>query len=288
MTFRLFQILLPVFACCISSAQASTVQLLLESNDDRAAGSEVFVATLDTFDDVLGANFSSGSFSQIDVGPNFSVGGLAYDGQYRLMLESNDDRSNGAEIFMATLDTLNDVLSANFNTSFSSFSQINVGSNFSVGGLAYDGQFRLMLESNDDQVNGSEVFMLTLDTFDDVLNFSFNASSSSFSQINVGPGFSIGGLAYDGQFRLLLERDNDRLAGSEVFMATLDTFDDVLDSNFSASSTGFSQIDVAPDFSIGGLAYRFAPDQTAIVPVPAGLPLYLSAFAAFWVFRHRK
>ncbi|MEO0978577.1 MAG: hypothetical protein AAFY24_15020, partial [Pseudomonadota bacterium] len=214
MTFRLFQVLVPVLACCITSAQASTFQLLVESNDDRAAGSEVFAVTYDTFDDVLGANFSSRGFSQIDVGPNFSIGGLAYDGQFRLMLESNDDRENGSEVFMATYDTYNDLLNADFSSR--GFSQINVGAQFSVGGLAYDGQFRLMLESNDDRLAGSEVFMATLDTFDDVLNFNFNSSAIGFSQINVGPDFSIGGLAYDGQFRLMLESNDDRLAGSEV------------------------------------------------------------------------
>ena len=116
-------------------AQAATFDLLVESDDDRDAGSEVFMATFDTFGDLLNSS-STVETSQINIGPNFSVGGLAYDGQFRLLVESDDDRDAGSEVFMATFDTFGDLLDS---SSTVETSQINIGPNFSSVGLAYSG-----------------------------------------------------------------------------------------------------------------------------------------------------
>ncbi|MDJ0741704.1 MAG: hypothetical protein QNJ91_18505, partial [Gammaproteobacteria bacterium] len=86
------------------------------------------------FADLLNANFS-GAFSDLDIGANFSAGGLAYDGSdYQLLLESDDDRLGGSEVFMVTFESFADLLTANFS---GAFSDLDIGVSFSAGGLAY-------------------------------------------------------------------------------------------------------------------------------------------------------
>ena len=76
-------------------------------------------------------------------------------------------------------------------------------------------------------------------------------------------------------FDLLLESDADETTGSEVFLTTFNTFDDILTSNF--TSSGFSQLDIGPNFSAAGLAYSGFPPDPAVVPLPASLPLTMGA-----------
>ena len=256
------------------TANAATFTTLIEAEDDRGGGTEALLGTFDTFDNLLTGTFADTRFSQLNFGANFSSGGLAYDGQYRLLLEADDDRGAGTEVFMGTFDTYEDLLDGNFSES--SFSQLNLGANFSVGGLAYDGQYRLLIESDDDREGGTEVFLGTFNTFDEIIAGTF--ADTRFSQLNFGANFSAGGLAYDGQYRLLLEADEDRGAGTEVFMGTFDTFDDLLNGTFADGS--FSQLNVGPNFSVGGLAYDGFPDDVAPVPLPASMALSLSAFAS--------
>lgn len=260
------------FLSITSTATASTFRVMLESDENRAAGAEIFMASYGTYEDVVSSNAASLGFSQLDVGANFSVGGLAYDGQYRVMLESNDNRGAGAEVFMASFDTFDDLMSA--NAASLSFSQLNVGTDFSVGGFAYDGQYRVMLESDENRNAGAEIFMASYDTFDDLL--AANAASLGFSQLNVGTNFSVGGLAYDGQYRVMLESDENRNAGAEIFMASYDSFDDLMASN--AGSLTFSQLNVGANFSVGGFA--FEPDPITPVPLPASGLMLVSVLGA--------
>jgi PEP-CTERM motif len=61
------------------AAHGSQYRLLLETNADAAAGHEIFVASFGSFADVLSANLSGASFSQLDINPNFSVGGFSFE-----------------------------------------------------------------------------------------------------------------------------------------------------------------------------------------------------------------
>ena len=58
------------------AAHGSQYRLLLESNADAAAGSEIYLATFGSFADLLSGNLSGASFSQLDINAGFSVGGL--------------------------------------------------------------------------------------------------------------------------------------------------------------------------------------------------------------------
>jgi hypothetical protein len=137
-----------------------------------------------------------------------------------------------------------------------------------LGGTAYGAPIQLLLESDTDDAGGSELFLTTFATIDDFLDF--NLSSSSFSQLDVAPGFSVGGFAFDASgYQLLLESDTDDVGGSELFLTTFATIDDFLDSNLSSSS--FSQLNVAPGFSVGGFAADFQP--TVAVSEPATIAL---------------
>jgi len=181
-----------VLACSNASA-VTTFDLLAESDTDAVTGSEVFLASYDSLADLLGGTTASGSFTQIGIGSGFGIGGLAYDGsQFHLLLESDTDAVVGSEVFLASYDSLADLLGG--TAASGSFTQVGIGSDFSVGGLAYDGsQFHLLLESDTDAVTGSEVFLASYDSLADLL--SGTTASGSFTQVGIGSGFGIGGLA---------------------------------------------------------------------------------------------
>ena len=242
---------------------------------ERGAGSEIFLASFGSFADVLSGNFASASFSQLNIGAGYSVGGLTYDGQYRLLLESDANAAAGSEIFLATFGSFADVLSGNFASA--SFSQLNIGAGYSVGGLTYDGQYRLLLESDANAAAGSEIFLASFGSFADVLSGNF--ASASFSQLNIGAGYSVGGLTYDGQYRLLLESDANAGAGSEIFLASFGSFADVLSGNFASAS--FSQLEHRRRLQRGRVRVR-AGSHDARSPNPAPLPCSASASRVSW------
>ncbi len=121
-----------LFVLTSYAAHGAQYRLLLESDANAAGGSEIFLASFGSFADLLSGNTSSASFSQLDINSGFSVGGLTYDGQYRLLLESDANAAGGSEIFLASFGSFADLLSG--NTSSASFSQLDINSGFSVAG----------------------------------------------------------------------------------------------------------------------------------------------------------
>jgi hypothetical protein len=269
-----------LFILASYTAHGSQYRLLLESDANAAGGSEIYLASFGSFADVLSGNLSGASFSQLDISSGFSVGGLVYDGQYRLLLESNANAAAGSEIYLASFGSFADLLSGNL--SGASFSQLDISSGFSVGGLVYDGQYRLLLESNANATAGSEIYLASFGSFADLL--SGNLSGASFSQLDISSGFSVGGLVYDGQYRLLLESNANAAAGSEIYLASFGSFADLLSGNLSGAS--FSQLDISSGFSAGGFA--FEPDPTTSIPEPGTFALLGLGLAGLVATRRRR
>jgi len=62
-----------------ANAHAAVYRLIFESDSNEGAGVEVFQATYATFDDFLTNNIASQGFSSLDVNPNYSLAGFAYE-----------------------------------------------------------------------------------------------------------------------------------------------------------------------------------------------------------------
>ena len=65
-----------VITAAAGTGAAAPTNLLLESISDAGAGLEVFLASFNSYADVLGGSPSSQGFSQLDIASSFSVGGL--------------------------------------------------------------------------------------------------------------------------------------------------------------------------------------------------------------------
>ncbi len=190
--FAIFALVLPQVSV------AWPLRLLLEPNSDAPAGSEVFATSFATFDDFLNSpSGPPGSFSGIGISQNFDVVGFAYDGMYRLLLETNTDSAAGSEVFVASFATFDDFLNSP-PAPPGSFSGIGISQNFDVVGFAYDGMYRLLLETNIDSAAGSEVFAVSYATFDDFLN-SPSGPPGSFSGIGISQNFDVVGFANEFQ-----------------------------------------------------------------------------------------
>jgi hypothetical protein len=73
---------------------------------------------------------------------------------------------------------------------------------------------------------------------------------------------------------LVLESDEDRPAGQEVFLASFDTLGNFIAADF--ASIGFTAIDIAADFSIAGFTMEFQLDDLPVkVPEPSSVGLLL-------------
>ena len=112
--------------------------------------------------------------------------------------------------------------------------------------------FRLMGERDTTATAGSESIIHSYDTF---ANLVANINSGfSFTQADWLSDYATVGLAFDGKYRLMGEKDTGTgAAGDESAIFTYDTFADLLANNHSTQS--FTQINWASTFSTVGLAY---------------------------------
>jgi len=193
-----------------------------------------------------------------------------------MLIKRDTDAFPGQEVFAITFDTFDDLLASDFSAAGVGFSQLDLAFDFDIAGLAYDGQYRMLIERDTDAFPGQEVFAITFDTFEDLLESNITSVGTGFSQLNIAPNFDIGGLAYDGTFKLLVEQTTDAFGGDEVAFAEFETFQDLIDSNI--TDQGFTQINIAPNFGIGGFVFEPNPiDPVTPVPLPAGAWFLASA-----------
>lgn len=253
-------------------AHAVPYGLLLESNADRNAGAEVYAVQYNSWNDVLTNTIGAQSFVPLDINPAFSSAGFTFDGSaYRLLLESNADRNAGSEVYQVTYNTWGDLLT---NTIASqSFLPLDINPAFGSAGLTWDGlAYRMLLESNTDRNSGSELYALTYNTWNDVLTNTI--ASQGFLPLDLNPAFSAADLTFDGTaYRVMLESDADRNAGSEIYQVTYNTWADLLANNISGQ--GFTPLDVNPAFSVGGFGALAFPtaEPPRSVPEPSTLGL---------------
>ncbi|HLG56390.1 MAG TPA: PEP-CTERM sorting domain-containing protein [Vicinamibacterales bacterium] len=246
------------------SAQADPYRLLVESDANATAGHEVFVATYATLDNFLNSVPAGGSFSQINISAGFGVGGLAFDGSYRLLVESDTNTTAGNELFLSSYASFADFLSS--TPSSGSFSQVNVSAGFSSVGFTFDGsQYHLLVESDANATAGHELFLASYNSLTDFL--SSTPAGGGFSQINVSAGFSVGGFTFDdGGYRLLVETDANATGGHELFLASYGSLDAFRNSTIGTGS--FSQVNVSAGFS----AAAFLAEPTPLPPPPPPPP----------------
>jgi len=113
--------------------------------------------------------------------------------------------------------------------------------------------YKLALQSRVDSSAPNEVYMASFDTYDDLFSGNIGAGSS-FTQINISSPYQITGLTYDGRYRMALQTRLDGAAPNEVYLASFDTYDDLLNGN-TGVGTDFTDIGVSPDYQIVGLTY---------------------------------
>jgi hypothetical protein len=268
-------------ALLAGAAQAQSYRLMLQTRADGSAGSEVFVASYGSYAGFVGSQAAvGGDFSGIDVGAQYQVSGLAYDGQYRLLLSTRNDGGPSSEVFVATYASYADLIASPAAVG-GDFSGIDIGSSYEVVAFAYDGKYRLVLQTRTDSGPPGEVFIASYDSFADFVA-SPAAVGGSFSGIDVGASYKVAGLAYDGQYRLLLTTRADDFAASEVFVATYATFDDLVNSP-AAVGGDFSGIDIGSAYRVAAFAYETAP-----IPEPGTAALFALGLATTgWIGRRR-
>lgn len=264
-----------------------TYRLVLQTRADSGPLSEVFVASYDSYGALVDSPaLVGGNFSGIDIVPTYTVAGLAYDGQYRLALASRADSGAGNDLFIATYGSFADLVNSPSGVG-GDFSGIDVGTGYRVAGLAYDGRYRLALTTRSDGGAGDELFIATYDSYADLVN-SPRAVGGDFSGIDIGPGYTVAGLTYDGQYRLALTTRDDSGSGTELFIATYATFTDLVNSP-SAVGGDFSGINVSPGYRVAALAFEPGPvEPPHAVPEPAMGWLAVAGLGALCAVRRRS
>jgi hypothetical protein len=222
------------------------------------------------------------------VGVLLLLGSTADATPYSVLLESDVDRSDGTEIFLTSFGTFDDLINSPPSGGTGAFSGLNVNPAYSVGGIAYDGKYHVLLESDIDRSDGTEIFLTSFDTFDDLINSPPSGGTGAFSGLNVNPAYSVGGFAYDGKYHVLLESDIDRSDGTEIFLTSFDTFDDLINSPPSGGTGAFSGLNVNPAYSVGGFVSAFAGDDPGVsVPGPGTLLLLAAGLGILGLMRRR-
>jgi len=288
-----------LMAACSPAMAETHYGVMYEPRQEAGIGSLLYVATYDNLDAVLNSAFpgSASGYTHTSVNSDYHVVGFTHDDSaFRVMYETRADAGAATELYVASYATLDDLFNSSFAGSPSGFTQINVNSDYSVVGFAQDsGGYRVMYETRTDADASTELYIASYATLDDLFNSSFAGAPSGFTQINVNSDYSVVGFTHDGGgYRLMYETRADAGAATELYLATYATLDDLFNSSFSGSPSGFTQIDVNPDYSVVGIAafetFDGRPDGTGGpgpgggggggVPEPATWSLLILGFGA--------
>ena len=263
----------------MANASAAYV-ILLESDQNADAGSEVAFGTFTTFADIIAGTGDSSGFTDLNLGADISIADIFYDGLYHIFLETDSNNGAGAEIAYGTFESLDQII--NNNGVASGFTQIDIGADFDIAGIFFDGEYHIFIELETNDVAGSEIAYASFATFGDLINEIGNASG--FTQIDIGADFDIAGITYDGLYHVLLESNVDEMAAMEVAYGTFLTFDNLI--NEIGIASGFTELNIGADLSIAGIAS--AIDDMSEIPLPPAALLFLSALAVFQSARRSK
>jgi hypothetical protein len=130
-------LLLIPFLLVSAPSQADPIRVLFERNVDGQAGNDLAVVSFPTLADLVGNTTSLTQFTQIDIDPNYSVSGFAYDsGIYRILFERNVDGQAGNDLAVVSFPTLADLVGN--TTSLTQFTQIDIDPNYSVAGFLFE------------------------------------------------------------------------------------------------------------------------------------------------------
>lgn len=172
----------------------SAYRIFFERDVDGQAGNELAVVSYTTLADFVGNTVSVTQFSQIDIDPSFSIGGVTYDATgYHVLFERDIDGQAGNELALVSYASLADLIGN--TTSVTQFTQIDVDPNYSVGGFAFDSGvnlYRVLFERNVDGQAGNDLAMVSYASLAALVGNT--TSFTQFTQIDVDPNFSVGGM----------------------------------------------------------------------------------------------
>jgi len=226
-----------------------------------------------SFSDLIaGTNSVGGFISPPNFIPGISVVGIAFDGsRYILLAERDVDIPGFPRYFLNSYASLNDLISDN------AISGAGFGLNFipgiSVIGLAYDGSNYLLLAQRDvDTPPFPRYFLRAYSTLSDLIGD--NETFGSGFNLNFVPGVSVRGLAYDGSYLVLAERDTDLAGFPNLFVDRYATVADIAN-NQPLSGAGFSRLAPTEDvygFDYDGSGYYLYTETRAVTPGPGPNP----------------
>jgi hypothetical protein len=193
-----------------------------------------------------------------------------------VLFERDVDGSAGNDLAVVSYPDLPSLI-GNTDT-FTQFTQVDVSSAFSVGGITYDGSaYRVLYERDVDGSAGNELAVVS---YPDLPSLIGNTGTfTQFTQVDVSSAFSVGGFDYDfdsGAYRILFERDLDGTAGNELALVTYPTFADLIGNT--DTFTQFTQVDVSSAFSVGG--FYSDPPENHNVSAPVTLSLLVLGLLA--------
>jgi len=109
--------------------------------------------------------------------------------------------------------------------------------------------YEILYESDAD-TNVNELVLNSFDSYNDLINYNYSAS---IVDVDISTAYSSTGLTYDGDdWHILYETNNDTNV-NELVLNTFDTFQDILDYNYTAT---IIDVDISAAYSSTGMTYE--------------------------------